>query len=112
MTDITTQPITKPLPREDVQTRRVPPYHVILENDDHHSMEFVVEVLMKALGCAVERAFQYMMEAHTSGRAVVWTAPREVAELKAEQIRTFHEVREHGVDLGPLGCIVEPAPEA
>jgi ATP-dependent Clp protease adaptor protein ClpS len=95
---------------EETRTRRVPPYHVILENDDHHSMEFVVEVLCKALGCAVERAFELMMEAHTSGRAVVWTAPREVAELKAEQIRTFHEIRGKGTDLGPLGCTVEPAP--
>ena len=42
---------------------------------------------------------------------MVWTAPREVAELKAEQILTFHEVRESdGHDLGPLGCTVEPAP--
>jgi ATP-dependent Clp protease adaptor protein ClpS len=103
---------TKPQPREETHTRRVPPYNVILENDDHHSMEFVVEVLMKALGCAVERAFQFMMEAHTSGRAVVWTGPKEVAELKVEQIRTFHEVRDKGADLGPLGCTVEPAPGA
>jgi ATP-dependent Clp protease adaptor protein ClpS len=103
---------TKTQPREETRTRRVPPYNVILENDDHHSMEFVVEVLMKALGCAVERAFQFMMEAHTSGRAVVWTGPKEVAELKVEQIRTFHEVRDKGVDLGPLGCTVEPAPGA
>ena len=92
------------------QTRRVPPYHVILLNDDHHSMEFVVEVLCKVLGVAVERAVQFMMEAHTSGRAVVWTGPKEVAELKAEQIHTCPEIREDGRDLGPLGCVIEPAP--
>jgi ATP-dependent Clp protease adaptor protein ClpS len=102
---------TKTEPREETRTRRVPPYNVIVENDDHHSMGFVVDVLCKALGYSTERAFLYMIEAHTSGRAVVWTAPREVAELKAEQIQTFHEVREDdGADLGPLGCTVEPAP--
>jgi ATP-dependent Clp protease adaptor protein ClpS len=95
---------------EVTHTRRVPPYNVILENDDHHSMEFVVEVLCKALGCAVERAVEFTLRAHHTGRAVVWTAPREVAELKAEQIKTFHEVRAGGRDLGPLGCVVEPAP--
>jgi ATP-dependent Clp protease adaptor protein ClpS len=67
-------------------------------------------VLCKALGFNVERAVQHMMEAHTSGRAVVWTASREVAELKAEQMLTFHEVRDDGRDLGPLGVQVEPAP--
>jgi ATP-dependent Clp protease adaptor protein ClpS len=95
---------------EDTRVRRVPPYHVILENDDYHSGEFVVEVLCKALGCALERAVEFMLEAHNSGRAVVWTAPREVAELKAEQIKTFHEFRKNGTDMGPLGCTVEPAP--
>ena len=102
---------TKPKAREETGTRRVPPYNVILENDDHHSCEFVVDVLRKALGCSEERAFLLMMQAHTTGRSVVWTGPKEVAELKADQIRTFHEVREPGgVRLGPLGCTIEPAP--
>ena len=100
------------LPDVETRTRRVPPYNVILENDDLHTCEFVVEVLCKALGVAVERAYQYMEEAHTTGRAVVWSGPREVAELKAEQIQTFHEVRDDGRKLGPLGCTVEPAPGA
>lgn len=98
-------------PVEETRTLRLPPYHVILENDDHHSMEFVVEVLCQVLGCTVEQAFQLMMEAHTSGRAVIWTGSREVAELKAEQIQSFHETRPRdGAKLGPLGCYVEAAP--
>src|SRR5690348_12496468 len=97
--------------REETRTRRVPPYNVLLENDDFHSQEFVVGVLIKALGYSQERCYQLMMQAHTSGRSVVWTGPREVAELKAEQIRTFHEVREiDSASLGPLGCTIEPAP--
>jgi ATP-dependent Clp protease adaptor protein ClpS len=99
--------------QEDTRTRHVPPYNVILLNDDHHSQDFVMDVLCKALGASVERAFQLMMHAHTEGEAVVWTAPREVAELKAEQIQTFHEVRQwDNKPLGPLGVRVEPAPGA
>jgi ATP-dependent Clp protease adaptor protein ClpS len=105
-------PMPRTLPEEDVRTRRVPPYNVIIENDDHHTCDFVVEVLCKSLGITVERAYSYMMEAHTSGRAVVWTGPREVAELKADQIQTFHEIHPNGRQLGPLGCSVEPAPGA
>lgn len=103
---------TKSAPREQTRNRRVPPYHVILENDDYHSVEFVVEVLMKALGYAPERAAQLMLQAHRTGRAIVWTGPKEVAELKADQIRTFHEDRPENVHLGPLGCTIEPAPGA
>ena len=102
---------TKAQPREETRTRLLPPYHVILENDDHHSMEFVIEVLCKVLGCAVERAVVLMREAHESGRAVIWTGTREVAELKAEQVQTFPEIR-GGTHLGPLGCVIEPAPGA
>ena len=105
-----TQITTKPRQREKSKTRRIPPYNVILENDDFHSFEFVVEVLQKALGCNQQRALLLTNEAHTTGRAVVWTGTKEVAELKAEQIQSFHEVRTDGKKFGPLGCYIEPAP--
>jgi ATP-dependent Clp protease adaptor protein ClpS len=108
-----TQAATETQTHEETRTRRIPPYNVILLNDDHHSMEFVVEVLCKVLGCPVERAMQFMLEAHTTGRAIIWTGTREVAELKAEQVQTCHETRaSDGAQLGPLGCMIEPAPGA
>jgi ATP-dependent Clp protease adaptor protein ClpS len=116
MADTPSEPtVTNPRarPREETYTRRIPPYHVVLANDDHHSMDFVVDVLRKVLAVPQERALQLMFEAHTSGRAVIWTGPKEVAELKAEQMQTFHEVRERdSADLGPLTCTIEPAPGA
>lgn len=101
---------TKPKEREEQRTRRFPPYHVILKNDDFHSFEFVVNVLRKSLGYAEEKAFVLTHEAHQSGRAVVWTGPKEVAEFRLEQIQTFHETRDDGAKLGPLDCELEPAP--
>src|SRR5438105_10823582 len=99
------EPRTKPRP--ETRTRRVPPYNVILANDDHHSMEFVVEVLRKVLGISAERAVVLMLEAHKTGRAIIWTGPREVAELKAEQVLTCHEKRDgNQIDLGPLTCTI------
>jgi ATP-dependent Clp protease adaptor protein ClpS len=102
---------TKPKEREETATRCIPPYHVVLENDDHHTMDFVVDVLRKVLGCTIEHAVQLMLQAHNTGRAIIWTGPKEVAELKVEQIRTFHQIHpENGSKLGPLGCSIEPAP--
>jgi ATP-dependent Clp protease adaptor protein ClpS len=95
---------TKTSPEEQTRQRTIPPYHVILANDDYHSQTFVVSVLCKTLGYAVERAYELMLQAHISGRAIVWTGPREVAELKAEQISTFREE-----PYGPLDCTIEPA---
>ena len=53
-----------------------------------------------------------MLTAHTSGQAVVWTGSKGVAELKLEQIQTFHETRDAATRLGPLSCRIEPAPGA
>ncbi len=95
---------------EATKTRLLPPYNVILENDDYHSFEFVVMVLCKALGYSVERSVQYTLQAHETGQSVVWTGSKEVAELKLEQILTFHEERDDGRKFGPLSCRIEPAP--
>jgi ATP-dependent Clp protease adaptor protein ClpS len=102
---------TKPKEREETSTRRIPPYNVIIENDDYHSFDFVIDVLCKVLGCASERGAQLALQAHNTGRAIVWTGTKEVAELKVEQLRSFHEIRgQDGAKLGPLGCAIEPAP--
>jgi ATP-dependent Clp protease adaptor protein ClpS len=100
---------TRPIEREEVKTRRLPPYHVILENDDHHSMEFVMGVLQKALGYDEQKSFQLMLLAHESGQAIVWTGSKEVAELKLEQMTSMHEISAKGQKLGPLGVRIEPA---
>jgi ATP-dependent Clp protease adaptor protein ClpS len=102
---------TKPKTTESTRTRRIPPYNVLLMNDEHHSCEWVVEVLMKAMGYSTEKAVQLMWQAHTAGQAVVWTGPKEVAELKHDQLRSFHEISElQARNLGPLECRIEPAP--
>jgi ATP-dependent Clp protease adaptor protein ClpS len=105
-------PRSKPQEREGTQTRRLPPYNLILMNDDYHSMDFVVEVLQKVFGYNQQRAQLLMLEAHTRDRAVIWTGPKEVAELKLEQVQTYHETLPDGQDLGPLHCMIEPAPGA
>ncbi|MBX9678648.1 MAG: ATP-dependent Clp protease adaptor ClpS [Gemmataceae bacterium] len=100
---------TRTKPKTSPKHKMLPPYHVVIYNDPHHSMEFVIDTLCKVLRCEVDRAIQLMMEAHTKDRAVVWTGAKEVAELKVEQIRTCHEKRSSGQDLGPLHVDMEPA---
>jgi ATP-dependent Clp protease adaptor protein ClpS len=101
---------TRPKQQEECSTRRVPPYHVIVENDDYHDFMWVVGVLSKALGYSQDHALRLTMEIHCAGRSPVWTGPKEVAELKADQVRTFHEIRAGGRSLGPIRCHIEPAP--
>jgi ATP-dependent Clp protease adaptor protein ClpS len=97
------------LPETDNQTRLLPPYHVILENDDHHTFEFVISVLRKVFRVTEQRAYEFAVQAHTKGRAIVWTGAKEVAELHVEQMLGFSEILGDGRKLGPLGVYLEPA---
>ena len=72
----------------ETRTRRQPPYAVVLHNDDLNGMPFVVGVLRKVFGYSVVRCVKLMLEAHMKGRCVVWVGPLEVAELKADQVRS------------------------
>lgn len=103
---------TKSKAKQEQKVRRLPPFNVVLLNDEHHTGEFVMDVLQKALGFNPPKALALMNEAHTTGRSIVWTGSKEVAELKQEQIQSFHEVKTDGTKLGPLGVDLEPAPEA
>ncbi len=105
-------PLPDVLPDTDTETRtrRQPPYAVILHNDDINTMEFVVAVLRKVFGYTVEKCVELMIHAHEKGRAVVWVGALEVAELKADQIRSCGADPEQKVKgAQPLGVSIEPA---
>jgi len=107
----TANPLPDVLPDQDTETKthRQPPYAVILHNDDTNGMEFVVVVLRKVFGYTVEKCVKLMLEAHETGRSVVWIGALEVAELKADQIRSFGSDPRVQKDPHPLGVSVEPA---
>lgn len=91
------------------QTRRQPPYAVILHNDDFNGMDFVVAVLQKVFAYSLEKCFRHMEEAHETGRSVVWIGALELAELKAEQIISCGpDPRVPSEKAFPLGVTVEP----
>ena len=105
-------PLPDVLPDTDTETktRRQPPYAVILHNDDINTMEFVVAVLRKVFGYTVEKCVELMMEAHEKGRTAVWIGTLEVAELKADQIRSCGpDPAQKSKGAQPLGVSVEPA---
>lgn len=64
----------------DTTTLMGKPYNVILFNDDHHDMVEVSIQIMKAIKCSAERAMQIMLEAHTAGRAIVFSGSLERCE--------------------------------
>lgn len=68
----------------------LPPYVVILHNDDHNEMFFVVQALITSVpGLTRGRATRVMLEAHLRGKAAVTTCPLELAELYRDRLASF-----------------------
>lgn len=87
-------PASAVLPAERTRTRELtetlPPYRVVLHNDDHNSMDHVVESLLKSISnLSRERADEIMLEAHEHGQATAATCPLELAELYRERLASY-----------------------
>ena len=67
---------------------RLPPFRVLLHNDQHNDMLYVVETLCDLTPLNPHRATTVMMEAHQTGVALVLVTHRERAELYVEQFRS------------------------
>lgn len=83
----------------DPQTKEkpsLPPMYVlIMHNDDYTTMEFVVWVLTSVLGLSETKAISLMLEIHHQGLARVAVLPKELAEMKQQQIMQLAEQEEY-----------------
>jgi ATP-dependent Clp protease adaptor protein ClpS len=69
------------------KAKRELPWNVILHNDWDNSMPRVVVVLKRTIpGMTFKKAAKIMYEAHTTGRAVVKSCHKELAELYEERL--------------------------
>jgi ATP-dependent Clp protease adaptor protein ClpS len=95
--------------RQEEKPRRQPPYHVILWNDDDHSYEYVITMLMDLFGYPIEKGFQLAKEVDTQGKVIVLTTTREHAELKRDQIHAFGKDALINGCKGSMSATIEPA---
>jgi ATP-dependent Clp protease adaptor protein ClpS len=92
--------------------RKTPRYVVIVENDDHHSFRYVIEVLQAVCGHTESRAYQLTHQVHFHGQAAVWVGPLEHAEMKRDLIRGYGpDCYARLAVTFPLGARIEPLPE-
>jgi ATP-dependent Clp protease adaptor protein ClpS len=84
-----TATIARPVEKEEQRTEGLPPYNVVLLDDDYHSYEYVILMLKKVFGHPIEKGFEMAQEVDSTGRVVVATTNLEQAELKRDQIQAF-----------------------
>jgi ATP-dependent Clp protease adaptor protein ClpS len=92
------------------RTVTIPRYHVILLDDDDHTYDYVIEMLIKLFGHSRERAFLMACEVDGAGRVIVDTTTKERAELKRDQIHAYGADWRIPHCKGSMSATVEPAP--
>ena len=104
---------TKTAPRSRTkpknETRQLPPYNVIILNDEEHTFDYVIELLTKLFAHSASTAETLTWRIHNTGRAIVYTTHKEKAELKRDQVLAYGPDPRMSISKGPLGCYIEPA---
>ena len=91
------------------KSKKLPPWNVVLLNDDDHSYEYVIEMLLALFGHPKEKGFQLAKEVDTTGRVIVLTTHKEKAELKRDQIHAYGADKRIAACKGSMSSIIEPA---
>jgi ATP-dependent Clp protease adaptor protein ClpS len=105
-----TAPRSKSETDQTTRSQRQPPYNVVILNDEEHTFDYVIDMLIKLFRHSLPRAEELTWRIHSTGRAIVYTTHREKAELKRDQVLAWGPDPRMSISKGPLGCYIEPAP--
>lgn len=86
-------------------------WHVVLLDDQEHTDTYVIRMMQELFNAPGEKATQIaeMVDAH--GRAVVFTAHKELAELKRDQILGYGRDPQVSACKGSMSAVIEPTRE-
>ncbi len=101
--------VVRPGVKDGVLDRLEALYHVVLLNDDDHTYDYVVEMLVKIFRITEVRAFRHAVEVDTEGRTIVFTGPVAEAERKRDQIHAYGADPRLERSKGSMSAVIEPA---
>ncbi len=106
------EPVEETVRRQKADRRtkpkRQPRYNVILWDDQKHTYEYVILMMMQLFGHVLTKGQEIADEVHHRGRAVVLTTTMEHAELKRDQIRAFGSGPVIAESTGSMYASIEP----
>jgi ATP-dependent Clp protease adaptor protein ClpS len=101
--------ITETDVKQGEQQQHTPLFNVVLLDDDDHTYEYVVEMLAKLFAYSETTAWNMATEADTTGRSVVVTCEREIAEYGRDQIHAYGADWRMPWSKGSMSATVEPS---
>ena len=84
-------------------------WHVVLLDDDEHTYAYVIEMLGVVFGHPPPEAYRMAVEVDKTGRVIVWTGAREVAEFKQERVHGYGADARIRTCKGSMSAVLEPA---
>src|SRR5690349_18800931 len=100
---------TQPSQKPQKQQPTLPPYNVVLMDDDDHTYEYVIQMLRRVFGHPEQRGFQLAKVVDKQVRAIVLTTHKELAELKRDQVLSFGADPRIAASRGSMTAVIEPA---
>jgi len=93
-------------------TKREPNYNVVIWNDEEHTHEYVIDMLMRIFNHSAAKAYDVTWQIDKLGKAIACTCHRELAELKCEQIASYGpDFSINDAQLVSMRATLEPVPE-
>jgi ATP-dependent Clp protease adaptor protein ClpS len=100
---------TSLFPELDHQPKILPPYHVVLLDDDDHTYAYVIHMLQELFFVEYEDAYLMAVEVDNCGRVIVDTTTKERAEFKRDQIHAYGPDNLLDRSAGSMSAVIEPA---
>jgi ATP-dependent Clp protease adaptor protein ClpS len=104
-----TAQLPRPKPAAREKHKPLPPFHVVLLDDDDHTYEYVVAMMRDVFAYNRDRGWAIARTVDKRGRAIVFTAHKELAELKRDQIHAYGADEHLLTSIGPMSAIITPA---
>ncbi len=94
---------------EETLDRLEPLYNLVLLDDDDHTYDYVVEMLVKVFGFTETVAFRHAVEVDTESRTLLLTAALGEVQQKREEVHAYGADWRLERSKGPMTAIIEPA---
>lgn len=94
---------------EETRNKQPVPWNVVLLDDDHHTYEYVMQMMMQLFAMDEVQAFKVACTVDKEKRAVCLTTHKERAEFKRDQILAFGRDPMMASSVGSMSSIIEPA---
>ncbi|MGD9692898.1 MAG: ATP-dependent Clp protease adaptor ClpS [Phycisphaerales bacterium] len=100
---------TRPKAETRSSTDTPVPWNVILLDDDHHTYDYVIEMMRKVFRLSPIDALRIATTVDLHKRAICLTTHKEHAELKRDQILAYGKDHRIAACAGSMSAIIEPA---